>query len=380
MSLIGPEVSYIDLLDDKLHQKAEAQELALKNQDKSKLKHPLRPSSAGECERALTYRLMEYAGHAYYDKQVIEPRISRIFALGHSIEAMLLDLFEEVEYLSVAYKQQTLTFFNLSSQKDPSLNVLVEGSNDGCFIGKRGEFKCVFDVKSKATGIGKFKKTKWEEQDAIFDDMKSVQRFSDTGVWVEDLSTFLRELDDDMFAMNFWQLNLYLNSQFMKERGFDHGSIIQFSKDDSKMREIRFKPSAELAKQVGTRFQNVINAVADRNVNASRREFNLGSSKCAFCTYNKQCWGEDSDALKSYFKAAFPNKKQLPAKLDLSDSLSKMIVEFALLEAKGKEQTRLKKEIIQECMKRGLDKVQVGGLIYELKQLKTTIEFKRGKI
>lgn len=371
--LIGPPISYVDLLDDRLQHDAE----------KEKPKYPLRPSSAGECERALAYKMMLYTGNLDYKIPTIEPRVQRIFEMGHAVETMLMKLFARVEYFHVQYAQQTLTFFQIESS-NKKIAKLIEGSNDGCFVGvsEDDKFKCVFDVKSKATGIGGFRKTKWEEQDAKFDEMKTVERFSPTGVWVNDLPAFLKELDDDMFKMNFWQLNLYLNSEFMKQRGFDHGSIIQFSKDDSKMREIRFRPDAGLAKLTQERFQKAANAATNLTPEKAKKEFVLGSQKCAFCDFKGLCW-EGDDALKKYFNVAFKAKKW---PVDLEGHMAEELRTYHELLKADALTSKAKKNLVQYCIDNGFDKIQTNArnstekIIYEVKKLKTTIDFRRSKV
>jgi hypothetical protein len=48
--------------------------------------NPLRPSSAGKCEKELGYELMEYKGLATYDKELLPPAVNRLLNLGHQIE------------------------------------------------------------------------------------------------------------------------------------------------------------------------------------------------------------------------------------------------------------------------------------------------------
>ena len=107
--ILGPSVGITDLINHAVVEQAEKEETKLKNGLAEK--SPFRPSSAGECERALAYKGIEYLGKAYYDKKPPEAHVQLIFALGHAIEAMLIKVFEKVEYFNVKYTQQGLFFF-----------------------------------------------------------------------------------------------------------------------------------------------------------------------------------------------------------------------------------------------------------------------------
>lgn len=382
--LLGPPVSFVDLLHHSLYDLSEREEVKVKNGTAAK--GPFRPSSAGECERALAFKGMEYTGRAYYEKKLIEPHVQLIFQLGHSIEAMLMKAFEHVEFFETKYAQQTLTFFKIESG-DKKIDQILEGSNDGCFVAKSGEWRGVFDVKSKAVGVGKFKRTKWDEFDCQLVEMKTVQNISETGWWIEDVEAFIKEVHDPLLAMNFWQLNLYCNSQFMLERGFDFASLIYFGKDDSRMRELRFKPSKSLADKVERRFQSAAKAVAASNPLLAKQEFLLGSSKCAFCPYVAPCWGvNERAALNKYFKDENLGNKIWPKDLDKDDpSMASVLLEFHMMERVEKDKAIKEDWIKQYMIDNNVTKLQVAGptgdkLIYELKTYKTTTSLKRSKL
>lgn len=381
--ILGPSVGITDLINHAVVEQAEKEELKLKNGLAEK--SPFRPSSAGECERALAYKGMEYLGKAYYDKKVPDANVQLIFALGHSIEAMLLKVFEKIEYFNVKYTQQVLSFFPLKSG-DVKLDQLVEGSNDLCMVGTFENWRGIVDIKSKATGIGSYKRTKWEELDDKLKKMKSVQVISSTSYWVESPEAFIKELNDPFMAMNVWQLNLYAMSEFMRDRGFDFCSLLYFSKDNSMLREIRFKPSINMYMKVEARFQTAAQAAAKGNPLEAKQEFLLGSIKCAYCPYVKPCWGIDEQAA---LKEAYKNnpKKVWPLDLDRDDRFSE--VALTVNSYFGTNETldlrkQLEESIIKFMLEQDVDKIQtkINGerVIYEIRKGKTIVSLKRSKL
>lgn len=303
--LLGPECGYIDLLDH-----ATTEHLT-REEEKGRDKTPIRPSAAGKCTRELFYELMEFHGKAKFAKEIKEPSVHRLLSLGHSIEWHLIKQFDLISDLfQVRYKQQVLSFKYLESKHDPKLNQWLEGSLDLVFWSDK--YKCVADVKSKGGGWDfKARKSRWDSYTDKLLGMKSVEPITvkkvdkETGAplaadsfWVEDLRAFLTELEDPFFASNFLQLNLYANSEFLKERGIDHGAIIQYHKADSKLREVRFKPSAEIYEETVGKFQNAIDAVATDNDSLATRDFAEGSFKCRYCPFQKECWGKKNGGRK----------------------------------------------------------------------------------
>ncbi len=132
------------------------------------------------------------------------------------------------------------------------------------------------------------------------------------------------------------------------------------------MREVRFRPSLELYNNVRQKFQTALNAVAGGDPEKAPRDFTLGSSKCAFCPYSKQCWQTDSK--KAYFKT-FPPKKW-PVDVDLA--LSPLFEQY---EAGLKEQDKLEQveaEIVKQLVAAGIEKARLpNGHIYVVKELQS---------
>src|SRR5574343_313550 len=341
INIPGPVVGITDLINYAVVEQAEKEETKLKQGVAEK--SPFRPSSAGECERALAYKGIEYLGKNYYEKKIPEANVQLIFALGHAIEAMLLKVFEKVEYFQVKYTQQVLSFFSFLSG-DVKLDQLVEGSNDLCLVG-------TFDKLRK---------------------MKSVKEISPTSYWIESPEDFIKELNDPFMAMNVWQLNLYAMSEFMRERGFDFCSLLYFSKDNSFMREIRFKPSINLYHKVEARFQSAAKAAAQNNPMLAKQEFLLGSTKCAYCPYVKHCWGVDEQvALKESYKNN--PKKVWPLDLDRNEAFYDMaytVAEYFETDDMVHTRKELESEIMKFMLEQNVDKIQtiVAGIkvVYEM--------------
>lgn len=283
VELLGPSRGYVDMLD-------EATTRYLKKDTYNKT--PIRPSAAGKCARELYFELMEFSGRAQYPKELKSPEVHRLLNLGHSVEYHVIKQFELLKDLfEIRYKQQVLSFTHYKAERDPKLTQWLEGSLDLVFWSDK--YKCVADVKSKKDSTYG-RKRGWESTAEKLEGMASVVPIDGSGqsFYVDDLAAFLDELKDPFFAANFLQLNLYANSQFLLERGINHGAILQYNKNTSEMREVRFKPSRELYEKNLTKFGNVIKAVDLGQPELAPKEHEFGSMKCRYCPFSKQCWGK----------------------------------------------------------------------------------------
>ena len=301
-NILGPELGYLDILNYQTSQHIAKQ----RAENKDKNKTPLRPSAAGKCTRELAYELQEFHGIAKYETELITPETQRLFSLGHSIEWHAINQIEQhmKEYFEVRYKQQSLSFAYLKAVNNPKLSQWLEGSLDLVLWSEK--HKCVADWKSKKIKYSSYRDSDWTEFSEKLGRLKSVEAISEIAFWVDDLEAFIDEINDPFLAMNFYQLNLYALNPFLVERGVDHAAIFQYSKIDSKLREIRFRPSQKLYDYVILKMQTALDAVDHNDIERAPRDFQLGSIKCAFCAYKKICWPED-DPLKAYFKT-FPPK------------------------------------------------------------------------
>ncbi len=375
-NLLGPDVGYTDLLNHETMDLMEEQAEATSDY------HPIRPSSSGNCTRELTYQLMEYTGQAKFSKKVDSAESHRLLNLGGFIETHLIKMFDKfLKVFKIRYKQQMVEFYRLTSKTDSALSHIVEGSIDLCFWSPK--YKCVIDVKSKKDKFSVAYSSQWDETSAKLAGMQSCVRISETAFWVEDLEKFVEELRDPFFVSNFLQLNGYACTEFLKSRGVDHAAIVQYNKNDSRVREIRFKPSVALFEKVKQKFQTVLDAVGAKDIELAPRDYALGSIKCAFCPYSKQCWG-DRDALKEYF-GTFP-KKKFPKDIDRLKShealapLFEKYEEYAAYESKAEA---VESEIVKLLTEEKVQKIRLpNGSVYDVRYYKTddSIKLKRGKV
>lgn len=377
-NILGPEVSYIDILDDHINEQQLKDVQALKD-GKSKFGNPLRPSASGECERALAFKLMEHSGQAFYEKELMKPSVVRLLSLGHSVEYSIINFLKQCELFQVKYQQQTLGFFEIESE-NAKIAHYIEGSNDLCLVSKQHGWNCVVDVKSKGDKFSATRKSKWDEEDEKFANMSTMQVIGQSAYWVEDLEAFLEELNDPFFAANFLQLNLYANASFMLERKIDHGVILQYNKNDSRLREVRFKPSLKLYKQVEEKFKSAAAAATAGDPALAKESFLPGSTKCAFCDFAKVC-RPSVDTKKAFFET-LPNK-YFPknfSKIE-DEQLKQYLIEYDAIYGAEKQKAELEQKIAKRMLDSKTYKVKLeNGNVYECKTYKNTTSVKRGKV
>ncbi len=381
LSILGPPVGYTDLLRDTLSQKSAAQleRQRLQGGDKN----PIRPSSAGKCERELAYELIEHAGLAWFEKKPLDPELQLIFSLGHSVEYNILREFGAVDLIKVAYKQQSMLFFKIDA-KNPKLSVHVEGSSDAAFISEKHGWRGLIDIKSKKVKHSKSFTDSWDELYTKLSGMKTITKIPDSqdAWWIEEPLAFLKELNDPFTAMNFWQLNLYANSDFFVAKGFDHCALIYYDKNSSRLRELRFKPSREMYDLTEARFRNAVAAADAADPDLAKAEFPVGSMKCAFCNYNKACSNtKDQDALKAFFKTLPPKYWPKEAGV-LGEDFEAKLAEFHEIDSVTAKKEALERDLTAALAEAKIYKVRLGGIggpVYELKTLKSGNELRRGK-
>lgn len=372
--ILGPPVGYVDLLNQHTEAKS-AQPSDFKRM-------PLRPSSAGKCGRELAFEYDQYKNGTEYPRETLTAETSRIFSLGHSVEYNVNNEFRVVPGLQQKYKQQVVRMFKLDD------GTWIEGSVDNCFFldhevdGK--QYRGIVDFKSKKDKFSSWTKSQWDEFDDKLNRLSSVTRISDTAVYVDDLAAFIQQVDDPFLAANFLQLNFYACTDFIKESGIDHGAIIQYNKNDSRLREIRFRPSTEVFEQVRDKFLSVSRAVESGSGPASvPRDYALGSIKCAFCPFKKQCWGENTDALKAWFKT-FPYR-EWPVDTnrlgDTGQNLEDLFEAYKQVENSEKEKKRIESLICLEMTNAEVEKIRLqDGSIYDLKALQSGLVIRRSKL
>lgn len=372
--MIGPDKGYVDILNHLTVERLKE----LRETGKDVSKTPLRPSAAGSCERELAYNLMEFHKLAKYDKPLNTADGHRIFSLGHSIEYNLIKEFRDImgDFFQIKYQQQSLSWGKLTAHKNPSMTQFLEGSLD--LVLWSDKFKCIADVKSKKDKYSSWRNSSWDEYADKLSKMRSVKQISENSYYADDLDAFITELHDPFFAANFLQLNLYANSDFIIERGIDHGAIFQYNKNTSQLREVRFRPSPTLAKYVIDKMQAALNAVDNGNPELAVKEFQLGSIKCAFCSYTKMCWSEE-DPKKAFFKN-LPNKRWATdiARLEdqeLANELFELYDEYLDVSSIASQKEVLEQSILDLLVANNIDKIKFDdGNIYEVKFLKSPRE------
>jgi hypothetical protein len=277
--LLGPPTGYVDMLIDSL----EAKHKADHDSGKGYQKTPVRPSSVGNCARELYFQLRQFHGMENYPYIARPGETLLLLDLGHSIERHLVNKFRDhFKVAEVRYTQQVLSFGKITAVNNTNLSQLLEGSLDLCLWSEK--YKVCADVKSKGDYWSfKDRMTGWDATSAKLEKLGSVERITDRLFWVDNLDTFLGELNDPFFEANFKQLNIYLNSDFLKERGVDHGSIIQYHKGKSLLREIRFRPSATVFAQGMEKLTNVVQAVDTGNIELAPAEYINTAFKQKFC-------------------------------------------------------------------------------------------------
>lgn len=380
--ILGPEMGYIDILNHATNDHIKNQRECGKDTEKT----PIRPSSSGKCTRELAYELMEHKGFARYEKESHTAEIQRVFGLGHSVEYHVIREIDTMlkEYFTTRYKQQVLSFKYLTSEIDPSLNQWLEGSLD--LVLWSDKYKCIVDVKSKKAKYSSYRASDWEEYSEKLNNLPSVTTISDSSFYVEDLELFIKDIKDPFLAMNFYQLNLYACNPFIIERGIDHAAIIQYNKNTSELREIRFKPSLKLYNEIIHKFQNVIEVVATKEPERASKDHSLGSMKCAFCSFNKMCWS-DADPLKAWFKTMPPKdwpKDTSRLSAESSAKLEELYNQFKNAMVEKTKLESIEEEIVIIMTRLGIKKIRFDdGAIYELKYLKSPrehVELRRSKI
>ena len=374
----GPKFSYCDLLDHATEQSS------LKEQEDIKagvVKHKvLRPSSSGKCSRELAYALLEQTGQMpYVEQEIRPPATTRLLSIGHAIEEHFIKQFKvhASEFMQVINEQQEVKGFNVISNKFPDLTTQVTGSLDWLFMTEDG--KGIIDCKSKKNKFHAHFRDDWSATTDKLTSMKSVTPIagSQQGFYAENLSEFIKELDDPFFESNFYQLNFYCNTDWAKAQGINHGAIIQYNKNDSQIREIRFKPCPNVYEETRKRFQAAVDAADKGDVTIAPKNYNYGSIKCAFCPYKKLCWKDESqDALQAYFDTNFHQKRWPEEIKKLNKDVAKELEECysVVKEATNLAKDREKAEgvIVGFMLDNKLKKVKFkDDTVWELRYLKT---------
>lgn len=373
-NILGPEVSIVDLVD---HGIIEAQEKERVEALAGKRGYyPLRPSASGHCKRQLALELEEYEGIRYHNKPELKPNIVRLFALGHSVERVVIDTLIKNSGLQIKYRQQVVDLFKLETGE------LIEGSIDLVLMGKN--FKCVADVKSKKMNWSAGFKTSWDELLDNFSHFQSLEKLSDTGFYADDLSALIDELDGDWMVDNLLQLNLYANSSFCKDRDINCCSLIYYAKNTSDMFELRFKPSVEVFKRIERKYNEVSKAVKEGKVDQMECEFPIGTIRHAYCSCHKMRSYLPEDAAQYYFGTLPPKKWPTDSNRFKKKTALEAAYQAYLEGERGQEaKEKAEQEIVQILLDEKKQKVRFSDqAIYEARFLKTKnrFELRRSKL
>lgn len=371
----GPSQSFCSLVDEALLKKQK------ESQEKPDQYFPLRPSSAGYCARKLAYELAAFEGLADKIHEARPASVIRLLSLGNGIEWHVLKYLETITSHKIRYKQQVVSLFNLPSGR------LIEGSVDAVMMPvdpKKGT-PGVLDVKSKGDGWSVAYKTRWEEEKDRYSRLASVEQFEEDGFYIKDVIAFLNEVGEDALVANITQINSYIGSDFMQERGADWGSILRYNKNNSKHIEVRFAYSPALFALTKKKFSDIENAVLKKKKpELIEKEFVLGSQACGFCPYQGRCW-PDVDAKRAHFKT-YPKKQWATkvAELEGAPALRDYFSELDIASAASSSLDNIETKILKEMESHDVRKIMLDdGRIYEavfLKSPKPHLELRRSKM
>lgn len=365
----GPSVGLNHLID--------AYTMLIAEERSKEMKYnPLRPSSAGKCSRELAYEYAQYKGYVPIDQEPFAPATSRLLDLGHSVEyhannQMRAAFAKMPKPIQIRYKQQVVDICLLhdGSRVEGSIDFWLEG--DG--------WKGIGDWKSKAEKWSAFFKSNWEDfREGLINNPHVVQISPESGpdaFFITDLKAFLETHGDPWFAKNLYQLNLYGCTEFAKARGVDFCSIMQYGKSTSQLREVRWAPDERVAADRIEMFQRVAKTVDEtKDPTQVQKDYVLGSAKCGYCPFQKQCWPEDN-ALKESYKS-LPKKTwskdfdRLPK--DAQAKLEPLFEQYLSLSNTLAEQEKAEEKIVKILDECKVYKVKfTNGHVYQTKRLKS---------
>jgi hypothetical protein len=355
--VLGPSKSFVTLVDEALIARAEEEK-------KTRGSYPLRPSAAGYCSRKLAHDLSGWMGYSEKVWEYKKPSVLRLLSLGHSIEFQALKELALIQGFEVKFKQQVVEMFRLPSGR------IIEGSVDSVMWSE--EHKALLDVKSVGLRHHSAFGNTWNAMINKYDRMKSMMRFDENAWWIENPMDFMAEIGEDALVANIAQINLYACTKFMQDRGVTVGVVYRYSKANSELMEIRFKPSMELFNKIQVKYSLIEEKVNAKAIEDVPKDFVLGSLACAFCPYASTCWPH-KDAKKEYFKT-FPKKiwPESISNLDAKQELSELFNKLAVLEDHSTNKSVVESTILLHMENSQVDKIQLdNGAIYQRVFLKS---------
>lgn len=378
--MLGPDCSYMDILYHAVEKNGKA--------TKYPKRLPLRPSSSGKCTRELAFKMMEYLGKEQYEPEVLEPQKKMLLDLGHFVEKHMNKwMWEAKEWFRSKYKDQVVGFYDLNASDIAEIDgdkLHIEGEIDDVYWSD--VHKCIVDYKSKGDKFNRFFKTEWDETNEKL--ARYTTQFSQLGFWIEDLDKFVDEYPDPnkYFISNFLQLNGYACTEFIRSKGIDHAAIIQYNKNDSRVREIRFKPSMKLFDSVRQKFQTALDAAGKGDPMLAPMDFSLGTSKCGFCQFRGLCYPNMSEkaVMKEYFKTL---KKKWPtdtSRTEEHEELETLFAQRELNEQACQKNEQIDQKLLVMLQNLNIKKIRLdNGHVYEVKLFKSPKpheEIRRSKV
>jgi hypothetical protein len=365
--ILGPTKSLASLLDEETLKKAEA--------DKEGHQFfPLRPSSAGYCGRKLAHDYAAYIGLKAKVHEDRKPNIIRLLSLGHSIEYHALQQLKLLPGYRLAFKQQVVSMFTFPSGK------IMEGSVDACLWHDDPDMRAVMDIKSVGDRFSKSFGSAWDEEIESFSKMSSMTKIDDYGYYIEDPVAFIAEVGESPLVANIAQINMYLHSPFIQERGIKWGTVYRYLKNSSKHFEIRFKASPTLFNKVKAKYIAIESLVKTANdVYKIKQDHILGDKACSYCPYRPDCY---PDATKKEIYASYPGKKWATrvSEMEGADELRQLFAPYIQASLIGKSATVIEKQIMVVMQEHSVDKIKLDdNTVYEIKYLKSGAELRRSK-
>lgn len=367
------EVGIVDLLD---HALIEDNEKAFGGIRKY---NPIRPSSAGKCERAMAYEFAEYHHAMPATQEDRAANVIRLLNIGVPIERAIIGHMYKLKEpfdIHVKYKDQKVTVAKL---KD---GTLVEGEIDWAIESKKFNMKMLLDAKTTKEKFSNHMATNWEEILDKWSKSKYTKKVSENCYLVTDTYKFVKELKDDFKTDNILQLNMYLGSHFFQERGYAYGSLQYYRKNTSLMHELRFKFCPKLQAEVTAKYQSAYDN-GQGSPDKANKTFWFGSIRCAFCPYKDRCWDASTDPRYAYFQTL--PRKYWPKDTDKikgGKEIEKLFKKYEMCITKSSEASKIELEIAKDLYEKKIGKVKLqNGNVYEVKLLKTKgLVLRRSKV
>jgi hypothetical protein len=251
---------------------------------------PLRPSSALKSDRDLYYGLVNYFKPGTIPVDPVEGRNAMLLSLGHAIETHFVEHIGRA--FAVGNRNMRVTYGQVTMP-------------DGTQYNLGGEFD--FTITSTKTG------------ETVIADSKSSAAFPFKG----DLPK------DDHIA----QINLYLHSDWARERGINKAWIMYYCKNDSDIRIFEFAYNKEAAEAVIARFQAVLDSYKKGEL--PKRVHVLGSDwQAAYSSY--RTYDNRSFLTPRHLRTVV--KGELDEELDSKGLVKRIAIEYdnQVVEANGR--------------------------------------------